>query len=163
PGGISAQVLHDLIPGEVVVCGSWELVSRKAAELARREETEAVVVRGPGSDRLRPSLQHNWFPTTVPTCPGGGQAGLAAAHDQQACPTHPGSRTPSGTSCGCGAQHPDAPSSAGASKMPLPPHTPVSGRVSSTLFAAARSPAIMATTLRTCSNPVSARNVGARP
>lgn len=50
-----------------------------------------------------------------------------------------------------------------SSKTPAPPHTPVSGRVSSTRAAASWSPARAAAMLRTCSYPVIARNVGARP
>src|SRR5699024_4357102 len=42
-------------------------------------------------------------------------------------------------------------------------HTPVSGRTSSTLSAAAWSPARAATMERICSYPVNMRNVGARP
>ena len=42
-------------------------------------------------------------------------------------------------------------------------HTPVSGSTSCTSSAAARSPAIAATTERACSYPVNSRKVGARP
>ena len=48
-------------------------------------------------------------------------------------------------------------------RVALELHTPVSGSSSSTRSAASMSPAIAATTERTCSKPVAIRNVGARP
>jgi putative drug exporter of the RND superfamily len=70
---------------------------------------------------------------------------------------------PMDSNCGAGAQQPPAAPLSGSSNSPAPPHTPVSGRISSARAAASWSPASSAATLRTCSYPVIARNVGARP
>src|SRR5699024_1175910 len=159
---VAAQVVGDLVAARVPVGVARERVTREGAVPARREQPQAVVVTRPRPDWLVTGLEHHRLPASVAPGTGRGEAGLPAAHDQQATAAHPSVLVPIWTSWGAGVHHPPDVACSGASNRPDPPHTPVSGSSSSTRSAASWSPASSATTLRTCSYPVIARNVGAR-